>query len=88
VNSSGLYPRVASIRPPRPRSGWWGSADPDGGGDGSGQGLSAALSRWRRRLAVHDPGKIIADLALGGDCLADLAAPCGPCAEPGVYGRV
>jgi hypothetical protein len=41
---------------------------------GLGQGLSGGLARWR---AVHDPGKIIADLvvtlALGGDCLADIA---------------
>ena len=40
-------------------------------------------------MAVHDPGKIITDLALslalGGDCLADLALLR---AEPGVYGRV
>jgi hypothetical protein len=51
--------------------------------------LSAALSGWRKPLAVHDPGKIITDLALslalGGDCLADLAVLR---AEPGVYGRV
>jgi Transposase DDE domain group 1 len=41
------------------------------------QGLSGALTRWRAPRAVHDPGKIIADLAmalgLGGDCLADVA---------------
>ena len=40
-------------------------------------GLSAALARWRPSRAVHDPGKIVADLAvalaLGGDCLADVA---------------
>jgi len=51
--------------------------------------LCAALARWRKPLAVHDPGKIITDLALslalGGDCLADLAVLR---AEPGVYGRV
>lgn len=51
--------------------------------------LSAALARWRKPLAVHDPGKIITDLALslalGGDCLADLAVLR---AEPGVYGHV
>jgi hypothetical protein len=44
---------------------------------GLGQGLSAGLARWRAPRAVHDPGKIIADLAttvaLGGDCLADVA---------------
>ena len=27
-------------------------------------GLSGALAPWRRPLAVHDPGKIIVDLAL------------------------
>ena len=41
------------------------------------RGLSAALGRWRAPRAVHDPGKIIADLAVtlatGGDCLADVA---------------
>jgi DDE family transposase len=41
------------------------------------RGLSQALSRWRAPRAVHDPGKIVADLAvalaLGGDCLADIA---------------
>ncbi|TDC74135.1 IS1380 family transposase [Actinomadura sp. 7K507] len=41
------------------------------------QGLSRALARWRASRAVHDPGKIVTDLAvtlaLGGDCLADIA---------------
>ena len=44
---------------------------------GLGRGLSQALERWRAPRAVHDPGKIVADLAaalvLGGDCLADIA---------------
>jgi Transposase DDE domain group 1 len=44
---------------------------------GLGPGLSGALARWRAPRAVHDPGKILADLvmtlALGGDCLADVA---------------
>ncbi|WP_449063362.1 IS1380 family transposase [Planomonospora algeriensis] len=39
--------------------------------------LSKHLQRWRPARAIHDPGKTIADLALtlalGGDCLADLA---------------
>ena len=51
--------------------------------------LSAALAAWRKPLAVHDPGKVVLDLAvslaLGGDCLADIALLR---AEPGVYGRV
>jgi hypothetical protein len=51
--------------------------------------LSAVLSPWRRPLAIHDPGKVVLDLALmlalGGDCLADIGLLR---AEPGVYGRV
>src|SRR5512142_3195084 len=41
------------------------------------------------RSAIHDPGKVVLDLvlslALGGDCLADIALLR---AEPGVYGLV
>lgn len=56
-------------------------------------GLDAALSRavapWRRPLARHDPGKILLDLAVslavGGDCLADLAQLR---AAPEVFGPV
>jgi hypothetical protein len=44
---------------------------------GLGRGLSAGLARWRAPRAVHERGKIVADLvvalALGGDCLADIA---------------
>lgn len=51
--------------------------------------LSQALSPWRRDGAVHDPGKVVLDLAialaLGGDCLADVAVLRG---EPGVFGLV
>jgi hypothetical protein len=44
-------------------------------------GLSGQLSRllgpWRKPLAVHDPGKIVADMAiavaLGGDAACDIA---------------
>ena len=39
--------------------------------------LSTALSRWRKPLSRHDPGKIVLDLAvsveLDSECLADLA---------------
>jgi hypothetical protein len=56
---------------------------------GIGQELSNELARWRKPLAVHDPAKVITDLAvtlaLGGDCLADIALLRG---EPGVYGLV
>ena len=51
--------------------------------------LTSALEPWHRPLATHHPGKIVSDvavsLALGGDCLADVAVLR---AEPGVYGRV
>ena len=44
---------------------------------GLGEGLAEGLARWRAPRAVHDPGKILTDLAmtlgLGGDCLADVA---------------
>jgi hypothetical protein len=52
-------------------------------------GLSVALSSWRKPTARHDPGKVITDLAitlaLGGDCLADVALLRG---EPSVFGAV
>jgi len=51
--------------------------------------LSTGLAPWRAPRAVHDPAKVLLDLAvtlaLGGDCLADVAVLR---AEPGVYGRV
>jgi hypothetical protein len=52
-------------------------------------GLITALGRCRRPGAVHDPAKVVLDLAvalaLGGDCLADIAVLR---AEPGLYGAV
>ena len=53
------------------------------------RGLEEALDRWRPARAVHSPGKIIADLAvavaLGGDCLADVAMLR---AQPELFGPV
>lgn len=53
------------------------------------QAISAALTPWRKQRAVHDPGKILLDVALavalGGDCLADVGMLR---AEPGVFGPV
>ena len=59
--------------------------------------LSAGLQRWQAPRAVH-PGKIFADLAaavaLGGDCLADIAVLraqpglCGPVASDPVVSRL
>ena len=91
VNSTGLYPRVhvdtAKV-----------TAVAQAGGvlltetiraAGLDRGLSEALAGWRKPLAVHDPGKILLDLAvslaLGGDALSDVAVLRG---EPGVYGPV
>lgn len=52
-------------------------------------GLSSALRAWRPAGAVHDPGKTVLDLAvavaLGGDCLADLALVR---AQPELFGPV
>ena len=51
--------------------------------------LSAALRPWMRPLAIHDPGKVLLDLAvsvaIGGDCLADIAQVRS---EPAVFGLV
>jgi hypothetical protein len=65
---------------------------------GLGAGLSGGLARWRAPRAVHDPGKILTDLALavalGGDCLADVAmlraqpGLCGPVASDPVISRL
>ena len=65
---------------------------------GLGRSLSQALEPWRAPRAVHDPGKIAADLAaalaLGGDCLADIAvlreqrALAGPVASDPVVSRL
>jgi hypothetical protein len=52
-------------------------------------GLSRALAPWRPARSVHDPGKTMLDLAvtlaLGGDCLADVAVLR---AQPEVFGAV
>ncbi|MFE4752431.1 IS1380 family transposase [Streptomyces mirabilis] len=51
--------------------------------------ISTALAPWRKPRAVHDPGKVLLDVAfgvaLGGDCLADVGMLR---AEPGVFGPV
>ncbi|MEU1601429.1 transposase [Streptomyces sp. NPDC005708] len=53
------------------------------------QAISAALEPWRRARAVHDPGKVLLDVALavalGGDCLADVGMLR---AEPSLFGPV
>ncbi|MFE6904379.1 IS1380 family transposase [Streptomyces sp. NPDC057717] len=51
--------------------------------------ISTALAPWRKPRAVHDPGKVLLDVALatalGRDCLADVALLR---AEPEVFGPV
>lgn len=56
---------------------------------GLGQAMSAAPALRRKPRAVHDPGKILRDVALavalGGDCLTDVGILR---AEPAVFGPV
>ena len=51
--------------------------------------ISAGLTPWRKPRAVHDPGKVLLDMALavalGGDCLANVGMLR---AEPAVFGPV
>lgn len=51
--------------------------------------VSAALAPWRKPRAVHDPGKVLLDLAVavavGGDCLSDIGVLR---AEPALFGLV
>jgi hypothetical protein len=91
VKSTGLYPRV------RVDSAKVAAVGQAGGvlltetirAAGLDRGLSEALLRWRKPLAIHDPGKIVLDLALslvlGGEALSDVDVLR---AEPGVYGPV
>jgi len=65
-NSSGFYPRLGVDTTSSGAVG-------QGGGvlltetvaaAGLGPAMSAALSGWRKPLAVHDPGKVVMDLAV------------------------
>ena len=91
MKSIGLYPRVrADTIGPGVVSQARGAALAEAvRAAGLDMALSSALSRWRKPLARHDPGKVICDLAvalaLGGDCLADVALPR---AEPAVFGPI
>jgi hypothetical protein len=90
-NSSGLFPRV------RVDAAGSGVVSQAGGvllvetirAVGIDRLLSAALGPWRKPTARHDPGKVVLDLAvalaLGGDCLADVALLRE---QPGVFGPV
>src|SRR5215207_6454394 len=56
---------------------------------GLSKALSTGLAPWRAARTVHDPGKTVLDLAvaiaLGGDCLADVAVVR---AQPELFGPV
>ncbi|MTD17491.1 IS1380 family transposase [Nakamurella sp. YIM 132087] len=47
--------------------------------------LLHALTPWRKPLARHDPAKVLLAVAIGGDCLADVALLR---AAPGMFGQV
>jgi hypothetical protein len=52
------------------------------GASGLDAALSAVLAPWGKPLAIHDPAKVLLDLAvalgLGGDCLADITVVRAP----------
>ena len=79
VKNSGLYPVVGVESGDVPAVGLAGARllTETSRVTGLGDELSRVLSAWRRSWAVHDPGKIILDLAvcvaLGGRCLSDLS---------------
>ena len=79
VKNSGLYPSVVAESGDVPAVGLAGARllTETSGVTGLSNELSQALSTWRRPGSVHDPGKIILDLAvcvaLGGRCLSDLS---------------
>ena len=79
VKNIGLYPVVGVESGDVPAVGLAGARllTETSGVTGLGDELSRVLSAWRRSWSVHDPGKIILDLAvcvaLGGRCLSDLS---------------
>lgn len=91
MNATGLYPRVHVDIAPVTAVGQAGGVllTETGRATGLDTALSAALAPWRKPWAVHDPGKVLLDLAvslaLGGDTLSDIDTLR---AEPELYGRV
>ncbi len=91
MKTTGVYPRLHVDTADVPAIGHAGGVllTETARAAGLDRALSAALGSWRKPLAVHDPGKVILDLAislaLGGDALSDLATLR---AEPGIYGHV
>src|SRR4051794_6203541 len=90
-NRSGLYPRLAVDGQGRKvvSGAGGGLLTRTAGAVGLDRALTEAMSPWRRPLTRHDPGKIVLDLAMslaiGGDCLADIAQLR---ADPQVFGPV
>jgi hypothetical protein len=90
-NRSGLYPRLAvDGQGKKVVSGAGGVLlTRTAAAVGLDSALSEKLSPWRRPTARHDPGKVLLDLAMslaiGGDCLADVAQLR---AHPQVFGPV
>ena len=91
MNTTGTYPRVHVDTAPVAATGQAGGVllTETARATGLDTALSTALTRWRKPLAVHDPGKILLDLvislALGGEALSDIDALR---AEPELYGLV
>ena len=91
MNTTGLYPRVHVDAATIPAVGHASGVllTETVRVTGLDRGLSNALPPWRKRFAVHDPGKVVLDLAimlaLGGDAVCDISTPR---AEQGVYGPV
>jgi len=79
-NSTGFYPRLQVDTSNSAAVGQAGGVllTETIAASGLGPAMSVALSGWRKPLAVHDPAKVVVDLAvtlaLGGDCLADRFA--------------
>ncbi len=79
VKTTGLYPRVAGRHGTGPSgdSGRWGDADRDRRGDRAGDDPLGGVGPVAQALAVHDPAKVLLDLALtlalGGEHLCDIA---------------
>lgn len=79
ANRIGLYPRVqADTTGVRIVSQAGGVARVETArAPGRDRALSTVVTRWHEPMTVHDPGKVITDLAItlavGGGCLAGIA---------------
>lgn len=89
--NTGFYPRVQVDTSPSPAVAQAGAVllTDTIRASGLDTGLAQQLGPWRKPTAVHHPAKIVLDvavaLAVGGDCLADVAVLRG---EPSLFGHV